>query len=118
MDNSTVFWNRPWVDYKNGFNNGLNKNFWLGLDRINVLTKKDTSINLRIDLFGNRCPASGHSCDPNFGPDVYFYGEWGSFSVRKNYFENFVVSHSATFQFTIVTAKLLRYYSGRRSLEK
>uniref|UniRef100_A0A914XFQ5 Uncharacterized protein n=1 Tax=Plectus sambesii TaxID=2011161 RepID=A0A914XFQ5_9BILA len=87
LDNCTVFWNRLWTDYKNGFNNSLDRNYWLGLDRINILSTKDEHESgieniLRIDIFGNRCnPATDPSCDPAFGSNVYFYGEWGSFRI-------------------------------------
>ena len=43
----TVDFNRGWTEYKNGFGN-LNGEFWLGLDKINRLTK--TKNRLRVDL--------------------------------------------------------------------
>ena len=46
LDGSVDFY-RGWVDYKNGFGN-LNGEFWLGLDKINRLTK--TKNRLRVDL--------------------------------------------------------------------
>ena len=46
MDGSVDFY-RGWTDYKNGFGN-LNGEFWLGLDKINRLTK--TKNRLRVDL--------------------------------------------------------------------
>ena len=46
MDGSVDFY-RGWADYKNGFGN-LNGEFWLGLDKINRLTK--TKNRLRVDL--------------------------------------------------------------------
>ena len=46
LDGSVDFY-RSWADYKNGFGN-LNGEFWLGLDKINRLTK--TKNRLRVDL--------------------------------------------------------------------
>ena len=46
LDGSVDFY-RGWSDYKNGFGN-LNGEFWLGLDKINRLTK--TKSRLRVDL--------------------------------------------------------------------
>ena len=44
----SVDFNRNWTDYKNGFGN-LNGEFWLGLGKINRLTKKQSN-TLRVDL--------------------------------------------------------------------
>ncbi len=79
QDNSTVFWNRPWADYKNGFDNGLDKNLWLGLDRINILSNKDNTVQLRIDLSKNRCPVD--DCGNGFDSNGQWFGVW-KFSVR------------------------------------
>lgn len=46
LDGSVNFY-RGWKDYKNGFGN-LNGEFWLGLDKVNRLTK--TKNKLRVDL--------------------------------------------------------------------
>lgn len=46
MDGSVGFY-RGWTDYKNGFGN-LNGEFWLGLDKVHLLTK--TKNKLRVDL--------------------------------------------------------------------
>ena len=46
LDGSVDF-NRGWADYKRGFGN-LNCEFWLGLDKINRLTK--TKSRLRVEL--------------------------------------------------------------------
>lgn len=46
LDGSVDFY-RGWTDYKVGFGN-LNGEFWLGLDKINRLTK--TGNRLRVDL--------------------------------------------------------------------
>ena len=46
LDSSVGFY-RGWADYKNGFGS-MNGEFWLGLDKINCLTK--TKNRLRVDL--------------------------------------------------------------------
>jgi len=46
LDGSVDFY-RGWADYKNGFGK-LNGEFWLGLDKINRLTK--TKNRVRLDL--------------------------------------------------------------------
>ena len=46
LDGSVDF-SRGWVDYKHGFGN-LNGEFWLGLDKINRLTK--AKMRLRVEL--------------------------------------------------------------------
>lgn len=80
QDNTTVFWNRPWLDYKNGFNSGADlKNSWLGLDRIYALTNKDPQVTMRIELWGNRCQQGDRGqCGGigHIGPDGYWYGDW------------------------------------------
>ena len=48
MDGSVDF-NRTWNDYKHGFGNLVGE-FWLGLDKINRLTKNKTKNMLRVDL--------------------------------------------------------------------
>ncbi|RMX49526.1 hypothetical protein pdam_00021166, partial [Pocillopora damicornis] len=48
MDGSVDF-NRTWDDYKHGFGNLVGE-FWLGLDKINRLTRNKTKNKLRVDL--------------------------------------------------------------------
>ena len=77
VDDSLEFYNNTWNEYKNGFDNGLLNNVWLGNDRINVLTNINDVI-LRIEIFGDRIPNS-----PN--PNISLYGEY-NFSVKDNDF--------------------------------
>ena len=48
MDGSVDF-NRTWNEYKDGFGNLVGE-FWLGLDKINRLTRNKTKNKLRVDL--------------------------------------------------------------------
>ena len=48
MDGSVDF-NRTWDDYKHGFGNMVGE-FWLGLDKINRLTRNKTKNKFRVDL--------------------------------------------------------------------
>ena len=47
FDGSVRFSDRKWVDYQTGFGN-LTGEFWLGLDKIHLLTK--TPVRIRFDL--------------------------------------------------------------------
>lgn len=78
-DDSTTFWNGTWADYKNGFNNGLSNNLWLGLDRTHALTTKDPNVTLRTELYGNRASNSRL-------PNGFWFDERGvrvSFSLHR-----------------------------------
>ena len=73
VDNSSEFYNNTWNEYKNGFNNGLNRNLWLGNDRIHVMSSR-SNVTLRVEINGDRWPNN-----PN--PIIYLYGTY-NFSVN------------------------------------
>lgn len=48
--NGYMDFNRTWEEYKHGFGNFITQEFWLGLDKIHRLTRKEIGNRLRIEL--------------------------------------------------------------------
>jgi hypothetical protein len=63
VDSSLEFWNNTWQQYKVGFNDGLDRNLWLGNDRIHVMSQ--SNVTLRIEIYGDR--------RTNTDPNIYLY---------------------------------------------
>ena len=73
VDDSLEFYNNTWQQYKVGFNDGINRNLWLGNDRIHVMSSR-SNVTLRIEINGDRNPA-------DLNPNIYLYGKY-NFSVN------------------------------------
>uniref|UniRef100_A0A914UT60 Protein kinase domain-containing protein n=1 Tax=Plectus sambesii TaxID=2011161 RepID=A0A914UT60_9BILA len=77
QDGTLSFYDKKWSDYKYGFQTNLKENLWLGNDNINLLSTKDSTVNLRIEIRGDRCPPSATFpgvCATPFDPNVFVYG--------------------------------------------
>ncbi|KAI6208831.1 hypothetical protein M3Y96_00156700 [Aphelenchoides besseyi] len=68
MNGKTLFWNRTWVEYRDGFGSiGMNSNFYIGNLLIHQLTSRNAT--LRIELIGDRNPNST-------APDCFYFQEY------------------------------------------
>uniref|UniRef100_A0A914WYD5 Uncharacterized protein n=1 Tax=Plectus sambesii TaxID=2011161 RepID=A0A914WYD5_9BILA len=92
IDNTTSFYNKLWNDYKVGFNNGLDKNVWLGNDNIHILSTLYPNVELRIDLWNNRNPNT-----LPLNPDIYLWEKRTNFFIEDEaHFYKLTLSSSFT----------------------
>ncbi|KAI1719930.1 lectin c-type domain-containing protein [Ditylenchus destructor] len=59
VDGRTVFWNRTWTEYRDGFGQlGRNSEFWMGLELLHKMSTIQPNTSLRVELWGDRNPNS------------------------------------------------------------
>ncbi|KAI1727542.1 ficolin-3 [Ditylenchus destructor] len=59
VDGRTVFWNRTWAEYRDGFGRlGRNSEFWMGLELLHKMSTIQPNTSLRVELWGDRNPNS------------------------------------------------------------
>uniref|UniRef100_A0A915CVG0 Fibrinogen C-terminal domain-containing protein n=1 Tax=Ditylenchus dipsaci TaxID=166011 RepID=A0A915CVG0_9BILA len=59
LDGKLVFWNKTWEEFKNGFGEkSLHSEFWLGNELLHRLSTNHPSVNLKVQLWGDRNPYS------------------------------------------------------------
>uniref|UniRef100_A0A914XMK7 Uncharacterized protein n=1 Tax=Plectus sambesii TaxID=2011161 RepID=A0A914XMK7_9BILA len=91
----TLSFNRTWSEYKYGFQTNLRGDLWLGNDKINLLSTKDSTVNLRIEIRGDRCPPSATFpgvCAKPLDPNVFVYGTF-KFNIDDE-FNNYMMHTS------------------------
>uniref|UniRef100_A0A914XL12 Uncharacterized protein n=1 Tax=Plectus sambesii TaxID=2011161 RepID=A0A914XL12_9BILA len=77
QDGSLSFYDKQWKDYKYGFKTNTMGNQWLGNDKIHLLSTKDSTVNLRIEIRGDRCVPGGsihRICASPIDPNVFVFG--------------------------------------------